>query len=188
MRSSRLIRARYQMRFDSKWISYSGFFTALVVFLLCVYYLGIQHSADCKPGEMILNMWLPVIVFAGYGILLQGVKLDAPPVYGIFGAVHCLYMIVYALSDGVGSNILAIVWYIVAAIVIVAVTFGILPGKLLVVLVFLLPFVYRLMYIAIPMIKMEHYVELIPEAAILSSLSVFAVLGFALRQKEKSTK
>lgn len=188
MRSTSLVRARYQMRFDSKWISYSGFFTALVVFLLCVYFLGIQNAAERKAGEIILYMWLPVIVFTGYGILMQGIKLDAPPVYGIFGAAHCVYMIVYSLSDGVGSSILAVIWYIVAAIVIIAVTFGIVPGKLFVVLVFFVPFIYRLLYVAVPMFQAERYLELIPEAAILSSLSAFAVLGFALCQKEKSTE
>ena len=188
MSSTSLVRARYQMRFDSKWISYSGFFTALVVFLLCVYFLGIHNSADMKPGEMFLHMWVPVLLFTGYGILLQGIKLDAPPVYGIFGAAHCVYMMIYSMSDGVGSSILAVIWYIIAAIVIIAVTFGIVPVKMLVVLVFVVPFAYRLVYVAIPMLKTARYLKFIPEAAILSSLSAFAVLGFALRQKNNSPK
>ena len=92
------------------------------------------------------------------------------------------------MSDGAGSSILAVIWYIIAAIVIIAVTFGIVPVKMLVVLVFVVPFAYRLVYVAIPMLKTARYLKFIPEAAILSSLSAFAVLGFALRQKNNSPK
>lgn len=190
MRLDQLVRVKYQIRFESKWIPYSGFFAGLGIFLLCVMFFGLNDFTELGTSGLVMSLVLPLVLLAGYGILLRGFKVKTVPVYGILGALYCLIMIIRAASyGGAGSTLLAVIWYIISGVVVLAVTLGILPGRVFIVAALLLPVLYRLIFVDIDFyLKQKDYVGFLPEAAALCGLLAFSFFGLCLKSAAKDDK
>jgi len=179
MNQKQLARVRYEIRFESRWLPYAGFFTGLAIFLLCVAYFGFGSTAGA--GNVFFSLVLPLTLLAGFGILLQGFKVKAVQIYGVFGVLYCVCMILRAFSFS--GAFLAVVWYILTALVFLICAFGILPLKVLASLMFLLPVVYRLVFVDSQLYFLpKDYKGFLWEAAALSGLLAFATFSMCLKR------
>lgn len=182
MKLNQTVRVRYQVRFESKWISYSAFFAGLMFFLLCVVYFGLKKLSETGTGEMITALIFPLLLLTAFAALLRGIKCKVTPIYGIVGALFCVYMIIRAFSGAPGSAAAALIWYLLTAVITVATTFGIFPGRTWMVLAYLLPAVYRLVFVDVDLyFRTRDFLGFLPEAAALSGLLAFSFFGLCLK-------
>lgn len=123
--------ARYQMDFQSKYIKWSGLCMAASLFLLIVYYLGIENLEDYSIGAELVKLWIPLALGAAYLILLQMLRWNAPGVFAILAALFCLMMFFGLFtSDNVGRIILGVLAYPICGAVMILAVAGYLPGLL----------------------------------------------------------
>lgn len=182
MKLNQLARVRYQVQFGCKWISYSGFFAGLMFLLLCIEYFGLKNLGEIVAGEVILSLALPLLILTGFAVMLRGFRCKVTPAYGVVAALLCLYMIIRAFSNGDAAGALfALIWYLLAGGIAVLTTFGVIPGRAYMVLAFLLPVLYRLIFVDINLyFRTKDFLGFIPEAAALSGLLAFAMFGLCL--------
>lgn len=183
MRLDQLIRVRYRVRFESRWISYSGFFAGLAILLFCVSSFGFDNVSQWGMMDVILSLILPLLLLTAFGVLLCGFKLNSPFVYGIIGTLYCLYMVIRAFSyGGAGNILLAVIWYIVSGLVFIVTFSGVLPLRLISGLFLFIPVVYRLIFVDVSLyFKAKDLIGFLPEAASLSGLLVFSLFGMCVK-------
>lgn len=181
-------RVQYHIRFDCRWGMYSAFFTGVAFFLLSVAYFGFHNVSQMQSGTLFCSVLMPLIIFASHMVLFCGIKLKHTLAYGIVGSLYCVYMLIYILTISSGSSALEVVWYVLAAVVMVATVIGWIPTKLVVVLFYLCPVVYRFMQIDLDRyIRAKDYVGFLPEAAALCGLLAFASFGMSMKQIKDDT-
>lgn len=135
---------RYQIDFNSKWTSVCGAFMGISFFSRLIYYFGLTNIFDVAFVEILTTMILGTALCLAYLITLSVIRLNAPGVYGILGAIHCFLLIFGTFSSGDALRIvLAILWYALSAGVLVLTVGGYLPGRLLSSLMFFIPAVVR---------------------------------------------
>ena len=180
MNQNQLVRVHYEIRFESRWVSYAGFFAGLSIFLLCIVFFGFGNLEGAKSGSAFFAVVLPLVLLGAFGILLQGFKGSSVRIYGIIGVLYCLYMIIRAFS-GPGT-FLAVVWYSLSAVTLLVCALGILPIKVLAALMFLIPVVYRLAVVdgALYFVPKD-YRGFVWEAAALCGLCAFSMFAMCLK-------
>lgn len=179
---------RHHVRFKDKWATYATVFAGLAFFLLTVHYFGMTNLLDCSFGEVLFSMALPMAVLVAFVVLLRGIRFTVTPVYGIFGALYCVSMIAYTFSyESALHGIFAMIWYLLAAAICLATTLGYIFNRAYMSIAFILPVVYRLIFVDLGkyILKLD-ILGFIPEAAALSGLLVFGL--FALCLQAASTK
>jgi hypothetical protein len=119
----------------------------LSFFLRVVYYFGLTTFADHTFGEVLFFMILPLLTCGAYIVVMSSMKLNAPPVYGIIGAVMCLLLVIWSFSCGDAlRTVLSVLIYLVAGAVLVLTSLGFLPGKLLSSVLVAVPLVCRVLF------------------------------------------
>lgn len=170
----------YQIDFNSKWISACGAIMGLSFFLRIVYYFGLMSLRDVGIIELLISMIAGILLCGGMVVCLNCMRMNAPGLYGIAGAAQCLMLII--LSFGTGSAIrivLAILWYVLAAIILLMTVGGYLPGKLLASLMFFIPAGVRFFFFDIGKIGLIAWVN---ELAVLSVLIGIGCLAMGLKK------
>lgn len=138
---------RYQMNFRGRWLMPAKVLMGLSFFLRIVYYFGLTTFADHTFGEVLFFMILPLLTCGAYIVVMSSMKLNAPPVYGIIGAVMCLLLVIWSFSCGDAvRTVLSVLIYLVAGAVLVLTSLGFLPGKLLSSVLFAVPLACRLLF------------------------------------------
>lgn len=177
---------RYQMDFKSKWTSVCGALMGFSFFLRLIYYFGLTNIYDVGFVEILTTMILGTALCLAYLITLSVMRLNAPGVYGILGAVHCLLLILGTFSTGDGVRIaLAVLWYVLAASVLLMTVGGYLPGRLLASLMFAIPVLVRFFVYDLGHLGLLQWVR---EFGILFALVGLACLPMGLKfgtQKKK---
>lgn len=176
---------RYNVVFKSKWASYSTVFAGLSFFLLTVCYFGIKNLTDCGFGEIVFSMILPMLLMVVFVVLLRGVHFPGTPVYGILGALYCLSMIIHTFSyDNFLYGIFGMLWYVITGLICLATTGGYIANRAYMSITFLLPAIYRLVFIDLwqYIFKLD-ILGFIPEAAVLSGLVVFGLFALGMEPK-----
>ena len=103
----------------------------LSFFLRVVYYFGLTNILTYNVGAIILNIILPLLLCAGYIVLLRAVKLNAPGIFAILGAAFCLMILIWNFSTGdVLRILLSVVFYLLAGLLLLGTAGGYLPGRL----------------------------------------------------------
>jgi hypothetical protein len=96
----------YRIPFRSKGITWCGIFLGLSVFLRCFYYFVPCDFSDWNAGIWILNILLPILLCATFGILIKVVLLRSPGIYGILAAAMCFVLFI---SDMVDDNLVQVI-------------------------------------------------------------------------------
>ena len=176
-------RVQYRVQFDRCWIRYAAFFTGVAFFLISLVQFGFQNICELPSKDLVLTVILPLVTLAAFMVLIQGIRLQTAPAYGIVGAVYCVFLVIQAISyNGSANKILAVCWYIIAAAVLLITGFGLIPTRLFAVLVFLGPAVYRFVRVDIDRyFAVKDYKGFLPEAAILCGLLAFATFAMAMK-------
>jgi len=188
MNISQMIRVRYRIQFDTKWVSYSSFFAGLAAFLLCVFFFGFKNLTELNGGYLFVSLWMPLFICAVYGVLIRGIQAQNTVPYGVMGVLYCIYMVIFAFSGGGQNPVLAVIWYVLTACVLMAAVLGVFPGKALVVIMFLAPVVLGLLTADWAEIAESNYVEMLPKAAALCGLLAFSGLGLCMKPVKSSAK
>ena len=103
----------------------------LSFFLRVVYYFGLTNILTYDAGAIILNIIMPLLLCAGYIVLLRAVKLNAPGIFAILGAAFCLMILIWNFSTGdVLRILLSVVFYLLSGLVLLATAGGYIPGRL----------------------------------------------------------
>lgn len=177
---------RYQIDFNSKWISVCGVLMGVSFFLRLIYYFGLTNIYDVAFVEVLSTMILGTALCLAYLITLSVMRLNAPGVYGILGAIHCCLLIFGTFSSGDALRIvLAILWYALAAGVLLMTVGGYLPGRLLSSLMFIIPTIVRFAAYDLGHVGLLQWVR---EVGVLIALVGLACLPMGLKfgtQKDK---
>lgn len=108
-------------------------------FLRALYYLVVHSFTECSSGEILLCMILPLVGAAAWLVLLRLVRLDLPRVVGVCAAVICVLLAIQGFFSGSFLRaLIGCIWYLLAAVAFIAISFGYLPYRTLIT-VFMLP-------------------------------------------------
>lgn len=174
---------RFQVDFSSKWTSAFGVLMGLSFFLRIVYYLGLVSLRDVGILELLTSAILGILLCGGSIVCSKYLHMDAPGLYGMMGAAQCLLVFLLTCTNGgIGRILLALVWYCLAALVLLATVGGYLPGKLLAACMFAVPAVIRLLFFDLGKIGVIRWVQ---EFAVLCALSAFACFAMGLKHANK---
>lgn len=169
----------YQMDMTGKWARFCGVMMSASFFLRIVYYFGLKNLRDIPGSEIFATMILGLLLCAGFVVVLNYLRLNAPGIYGILGAAHCVLLIIGNFSSGsVLRIVLSIIWYVLCALVLLATIAGYLPGRLLSAgMLFMAAFV-RLLAYDLGKISLIRWVT---EAAVLCAILALAAIPMALK-------
>ena len=83
-------------------------------FLRAAYYFGFTRPESAGGWTLLVFLILPMLLEAAFMVMLRGVKLDLPGIYGIMGAAYCMLLILQSFQLGsVVRIILAIIGFVV---------------------------------------------------------------------------
>ncbi len=138
---------RYRMNFDKKWLTASGVLMGVGFFLQVVYYFAVASILQVSAAEIVIQLVLPLLMEAGWFLLLRGFKLNAPGLYGIFGSVFAILLILQTFYGGsVFGGLIALVCLLFASVALLAVTGGFLRSKFAAVILFLAVIALRILF------------------------------------------
>ena len=129
MQLKRLV--QYRIDFKKPYAQYSAALMGIFIFFRAVWYFANQTPLELAKGEVWLHMILPVFLGAVYIVLLRGIQIQHPIVYGVVGTLLCCLMM--ALNLQYPSNmliILIVILYGIGAFVLLATVFGFLTNRL----------------------------------------------------------
>ena len=131
----------YRMNFRRNWTTASGALMGMALFARMVYYFGLMDIGSMGIFELVFLMALPLLLSAGYIILLRFVKLNAPGVFAILGAVLYLLVMMGSIYTGdILRTVLAVLSYVLVSCLLLGTAGGYLPDKIFVLAVgFLIP-------------------------------------------------
>ena len=171
---------RFSVDFESKWIQFSGALVGLSFFLRIVYYFALMSLRDVSPVELITSTICGILLCIVFVVCLNCLHYNAPGLYGIIGTAQCLMMIVLSFTTGDAVRIvLAIIWYTLTALVMLATVGGYLPGRLLSALMFCVAFLVRLLFYDIGQLGIRRGVQ---EIAVICVLGGMACLCMGLKK------
>lgn len=177
---------RYQMEMNGKWARFCGVMMSVSFFLRIVYYFGLKNLRDIPGSEIFATMILGLLLCAGFVVVLNYLRLNAPGIYGILGAAHCLLLIIGNFSSGSGMRIvLSIIWYLLCALVLLATIAGYLPGRLLSAGMFFMAALVRLLAYDLGKIGL---LRCVTEAAVLCAILGIAAIPLALKPIKNKVK
>lgn len=169
---------RYQINFSSQWTATASALMGLSFFLRIVYYFGLVSMRDVSVIELITSVIIGILLCGGFVVCLRCIHLNAPGLYGLIGAAQCLMLVVLSFTTGSPLRIvLAILWYTISALVLLATVGGYLPGRLLAGLVFIIPAIVRLFFFDLGQIGLIQWVN---ELAVLSLLIAYGCFAMGL--------
>lgn len=170
---------RFGMDFNSKWTSACSGLMGLAFFLRVVYYFALRSFRDVGFFEIITSMILGIALCAAFVVYITCLRRNAPGLYGVMGAAHCLTILILCFTTGDWVRIiLAVIWYASAATVLLATVSGYLPGRLLAALMFAIPAVVRLLFYDLGHLGLIGWVL---ELSVLSVLAGLGCLAMGLR-------
>lgn len=168
---------RYKMAFDGKCTYMSSLLMGVAFFLQAIYYFVFADLPACGTREILLNLIIPLVLEAVWFLLLRGIRINAPGLHAIVAVLICILLAVQNLFCGeMIRMVFSIAWYLLAAVVVVFVSGGFLPYRVLIVTVFFLPLCVRIFYLR-QYFTAGQYWQSFPELA--GTLCVAALLLFS---------
>ena len=179
---------KYQMDPDGKYHLGTTAMMGASLFLRAAYYFGFTRPENTGAFEMIMFLILPMVLELAFMVMIRGVKLNLPGVYGIMGAVFCMLLAIQGIMmGGVLRIILSILAYLVCGAAMVGVGWGLL-SKSLGVTALILTFVVRLLAFDLKLLTGLRLVAFMQEAAGLCVILALAFLCGGLCEKTKKVK
>ena len=175
--------ARYRIRFDSNCVEPAALAAGLSFLLLMVYYFGAVDFGVLNAMEVIFCMFLPLLLTAGFMVLLRGLRYPLVPAYGVIGCLLCLVLIVRTCLVGSTLNIVfAFIWYIPTALLCLGTTLSYLTNPYLMAAAFLVAAVVRFITTDVfgYLLKLD-ILGFLPSVATTFALVAFGVFAFTLK-------
>ena len=169
---------RCHIRMDSRWANASAVCMGLSIFLRTVYYFGLVNLKDLNAFEIAMQVVLPLVVAAGYLLMIKALRINSPI---LFGGLVALYAVNYILiMDGSGSAIAGAVLLVATAALFVGTGMGYIPMRLPLIAAGIATLIFRfsvvdLMGYILPLADF-HPVAYLPEASNLFGLAAIAAM------------
>ena len=171
-------RVRYKLGFDSRWAYASALLMGTAFFLQAIYYFVFADLPQIGVQEIVLNLILPLALEAVWFLLLRGIKINAPGLYAIVIALICILLAVQGLFCGnVLRAVFCVVWYLLAAVVVILVAGGYMPYRVMIVTVFFIPLCVQAVIVYQQYLALGKYWESLLELA--RTLCVGSLLLFS---------
>ncbi len=166
--------AFYRMNPEHKGITASAAFMGLAFFLRALYFFAWEPIDQVGIVALIFQLGLPLVLEAGWFILLRGVRLNMPFVYGLLGAVVVLSILAQTIVGGsLLAIILALVTCLTSGLGFLAVNLGYVNSRFVAVIPLLLLIILRLIFGGLP----QPLLEMAVLANTVSLLSYIATLS-----------
>lgn len=179
---------KYHMDPEGKYHMGTAALMGASFFLRCAYYFGFTRPESAGAWNLLVFLILPMLLEAGFMVMVRGIRLDLPGVYGIMGAVYCMLMLLQSFQLGsVLRVILAIIGFVICGGALVGVGWGIL-SKSLGVTALLVTFSVRLLAFDLGYLRRLRLVALIRECAGLCAILALAMLCAGLVETTKKAK
>lgn len=169
----------FDLDFQSGWVQWSAALMGLFFFLRVVYCLGFHGIADFDSGALWVELIFPLILGVGYIVLLRGFHLNMPVIYGIFGVLLCILMVVWKFQVGITwMDVLGLIWYAAAAVVLMATVMGYLGNRLILLAAFAVPVLFRFVFRDLGVYFLSfRMVDFLPELSSLCGLASISCLA-----------
>lgn len=177
---------RYRTDLEGRGTGLCACFMGMAFFLRCVYYFGFTRTEEVGALELIFMLVLPMALEGAFMVLLKGVRMDAPGLYGILAVGGCLLLIFQCfLYESILRMVVEILLYLVCGGLMLGVSAGYL-SKELAMTAFFTTAAVRFLLILKPYILSLRLVALLPEAAGLCVVLGLGCLawGFQLQKKK----
>lgn len=185
MEKNRTLQVRLDLDGSSAQITAS--LMGIAFFLRIAYYLGFTRPEALGVGNLLVFLILPMLLEGGLMVLLRGVRLNAPGLYGILGAVYCVLLIIQSFQYGsVLRTVLAVAAYLLCGGSTLCAVKGLLNKSLAAVLCFLTA-VVRVVAFDLGYLFALRIVSLLPEAAAVSGLLALGFLSMGLKVGNKAS-
>ncbi len=169
---------RYRLNFEGEWVTTSCVFMALAFFLQAVYFFGFANLRQIGFFAIVFQMILPMLLELAWLVLLRGIQLNAPGIYGILAAVLCVLVMVQTVFTGaLLAAILSVPALLIAGLLVLAVTGGMVGRRYVGVCGCVLVLVLRVLFGGLSL--------LLPELAVLCGISAVMTLLGALEDPKK---
>ena len=179
---------KYRMDPEGKWHLGATAMMGVAFFLRAAYYFGFTRPENTGGFEMAMFLILPMVLELAFMVMIRGVKLNLPGVYGIMGAVFCAVLAVQGIMiGGVLRIILSIIGYLICGAALVGVGWGLL-SKSLGVTALLLTFTVRLLAFDLKLLTGLRLVAFMREAAGLCVILALAFLCAGLTERTRKAK
>ncbi len=123
---------QYKLNFESKWLTASSVLMGAAFFVQALYFLGVTALQGMGAGRLLLYMVFPMLLEALWCVLMRGIRLNTPAVYGILGAGVCVLLLVQCFFYGsVLRTVLGVAAYLIAAFALLAIIYGFVSCPLL---------------------------------------------------------
>ena len=177
---------KYRMDFEGR----PHFATAALMggafFLRAVYYFGFTRPEEAGVWNLLVFLILPMLLEAAFMVLLRGLRLNAPGVYGIMGAAYCLLFLLQSFQSGsVLRVLLAVLAYLICAAAVLAVMSGLLSKGVAVTALFVTLGVRFLCFDLAGYIFSFRIIGFIREAAALCGMLSLACISLGLVEKTR---
>lgn len=138
---------RYQIDFSGKMVIATCAFLGMSLFLRILHYFFLGAFSVCSTAELIFLIILPAFAVIVYIVLMRCIRWNAPGVYGIIGCVFCLLLMGWNFASGNTFRIvLSVIWYLLSALMLLAVSGGFFPARILASSCFLFALLARILF------------------------------------------
>ena len=175
----------------SRGASAAAFFMGISLFLRVLYYFAFCDLSQISKGCTFTHIILPLTALVVFIVLLKGIRLKNAMVYGVVGAVTCISIMIMNFGSHNGFRvILSVLWYLLAAVVLVAEAYGIISNPYINPAAFGLALVLRLLlYPWRSVIVSRDFIGTIPELSVVCMLLGMLCYARAIRlQPETKTE
>ena len=169
--------ARCHIRMQSRWASASAVCMGISVFLRTVYYFGLINLRDLNGFEIAMDVIFPMIVAAGYLVMIKALQLNSPT---LFGGLIGLYAVNYLLlMNATTAGVIVGALLVITALLFIATGLGYIPNRIPVVAAAAVLVLFRLV-----VVDLNGYIlpvtEFRPVAYLPDASNLFGILAVAL--------
>ena len=185
---AKILMHKYHMDPEGKYHVGAAALMGASFFLRAAYYFGFTRPETAGAWNLIVFLILPMLLEVAFMVMLRGIKLDLPGIYGIMGAAYCMLMILQSFQLGGALRIvLAIIGFVVCGGALVGIGWGFL-SKSLGVTALLVTFCVRLLAFDLRLLMKLRLIALIREAAGLCGILALAFICAGLVERTRKIK
>ncbi len=149
----------------------------VALFLRIAYYFGFTRLETAGFLSITAGLILPVLIGAGYIVLLRGLRFNAPGIYALMGVGLCLTLFLQSfLYAGLFRVFLGISFYLICGTAILGFAMGFLQNSVVYWLLILVAVGRVLFFNLFQNVFGLHFITLIPETAAVCELISLAIL------------
>lgn len=175
--------ARCHIRMNSRWANLSAVCMGISVFVRTVYFFGLINLRDLSGFDLAMEVVFPMVIAAGYLIIIKGLRWNSPTLFGVLIGVYALNYLLLMNTNTTG--IIGGVLLVATAIIFLVTGLGYIPTRIPVVSAAVVLVLFRFFAVDITgyILPLSQFrpVAYLPEASNLFGLLAVALMAPALQ-------